>query len=255
MTNYTKWMISLVVLMLAVTIFVIWVIQDRFFDSDELTVDEATKKIETLYGGTVESFEENEDIFYMSFEKNNETYHLQVDAETGNVLSLNKAFVNTEPNTNKMIKTEQEIRKLLSSQTIGAIQSITFQNDGDNPQYVVEITEHERLKTLIMNGITGEIISENVKDQKAHSDTSIVITSEDAKQIALSQLDGTVEYIVYEESSDGGYYLVEIDGDNAEKTFQIHAISGKILSVSQHDDDLNDDLEDDSADESDNEED
>lgn len=253
MTNYTKWMISLVVLMLAVTVFVVWVIQDRFFSPDELTVDEATKKIETLYGGSVESFDEKDDIFYMAFEKNNETYELQIDAETGNILSLNKTVAKTESNSNKTMKTKQEIRTLLNSQNNGTIQSITFQNDDENPQYIVEITEQERLKTLVVNAITGAIISENIKKQNAQSDTSVVITSDEAKQIALSQLNGTVEYIAYEESSDGGYYLVEIDGDNEEETFQIHAVSGKILSVTQRDDDLDDDDDDDSGDESDDE--
>lgn len=249
MTNYTKWMISLVVLMLAVTVFVVWIIQDRFSSPDELTVDEATKKIETLYGGSVESFDEKDDIFYMAFEKNNETYELQIDAETGNILSLNK----TESNLNKTVKTKEEIRTLLNSQNNGTIQSITFQNNDENPQYIIEVTEQERLKTLVVNAITGAIISENVKEQNAQSDTSVVITSDEAKQIALSQLNGTVEYIAYEESNDGGYYLVEIDGNNEEETFQIHAVSGKILSVTQRDDDLDDDDDDDSGDESDDE--
>ena len=55
-------------------------------------------------------------------------------------------------------------------------------------------------------------------------------------EIALGQLQGEVEYVVFEKTKDGGYYLVEIEQDNEESddleaVFQIHAISGEIVSV------------------------
>ncbi|MBK3495517.1 hypothetical protein JFL43_11770 [Viridibacillus sp. YIM B01967] len=40
-----------------------------------------------------------------------------------------------------------------------------------------------------------------------------------------------MEDISYYDTSDGGYYLVEIEGDEKEAIFQIHAISGKVLSI------------------------
>ena len=41
---------------------------------------------------------------------------------------------------------------------------------------------------------------------------------------------------LYEKTNDGGYYLIEIEAaDGQEGTFQIHAISGKIMSVTWDD--------------------
>ncbi|MFC7687397.1 PepSY domain-containing protein [Ureibacillus sp. GCM10028918] len=249
MTNYTKWMISLVLLMITVTVFVIWLIQDRFFaTTEELTVNEASQLITDLYGGSVESFEEKNDLFYMTVLRNNLTYNFQIEPESGNILQIRKIEVQNLPDAN--VKTTDEIRTLLSAQQKGTIQSINYQDASEQPQYIVEITEQETLKTLIVNAITGEVLSEDVKQQSAPDhQAATIISSEKAKQIAQSQLNGTVEYVVYEEANDGGYYLVEIDGENDEATFQIHAVSGKVMSVSQQDDVDDDDDENDSEEE------
>lgn len=252
MTNYTKWMISLVILMISVTVFVIWLIQDRFFaTTEDLTAKEASQLITNLYGGSVESFEEKNDIFYMKVLRNNLTYDFQIDSETGSILQLSKADGNNLPDVSANVKSIEEIRTLLNGQQKGTVHSINYQGAGEQPHYIVEITEQETLKTLIVNAITGEIISEDVKQQSAPDHQAVtIISSEKAKQIALTQLNGTVEYVVYEGANDGGYYLVEIDGENQEATFQIHAVSGKVMSVSDYDDD--DDDSDDSESEENN---
>jgi len=245
MTKYTKWMISLVILMITVTMFVIWLIQERFFESkEELTVQEASQIIKDLYGGSVESIEEKNDIFHMTVLKNHITYDFQMDSETGNILLLNKVDDQNLPEASPTVKTREEIRTILNGQQNGTIHSINYQNVGGQPQYIVEITDQETLKTILVNATTGEILSEEVKQQNPpENQTLSIISSEKAKQAALSQLNGTVEYVLYEDASDGGYYLVEIDGENQEATFQIHAVSGKIISVTKQED--NDDDEDD----------
>ena len=50
--------------------------------------------------------------------------------------------------------------------------------------------------------------------------------------IVKKQFDGVVDDIEYNRAADGGYYLVDIENDRDEATFQVHAITGKILSVS-----------------------
>ena len=49
--------------------------------------------------------------------------------------------------------------------------------------------------------------------------------------IAQKQLKGEVDSVEFYETADGGYYLVEIETSEDEATFQIHAITGKILSI------------------------
>ncbi|WP_313470607.1 PepSY domain-containing protein [Lysinibacillus sp.] len=55
-------------------------------------------------------------------------------------------------------------------------------------------------------------------------------------QIALGQLTGEVDSVDFEETAEGGYYLVEIETQDDEATFQIHAVSGEVLSITWDDD-------------------
>ena len=60
----------------------------------------------------------------------------------------------------------------------------------------------------------------------------ILLTEQQVISIASAQFTGEVEDVDFENAADGGYYLVEIDTAEEEVTVQIHAITGKILSVS-----------------------
>lgn len=256
MTYYTKWMLGLVVLMLAVSFIVIWNIQDRYFETEELTIQEATSQIETLYSGKVGSFEQKGEVFYLSLERNESTYEIHVDSETGNIISFHKTS-NENPDTID-IKTEEEIRTLLTSQNKGTIKTINLHQNGPTPQYLVEMIENETLKTLVVHAKSGEILSEKAKVQTP-IEPATAISSDKAKQIALSQLNGTVQYVAFEQSSDGGYYLVEVSTADQKAVFEIHAITGKVKSVTRNhyasdDDDDDDEMDEDEEDDEDEEE-
>ncbi|MER2107685.1 MAG: PepSY domain-containing protein [Solibacillus sp.] len=70
------------------------------------------------------------------------------------------------------------------------------------------------------------------QEEPAPSEAAPRVTTEQARTIAKQAYNGDVEEIVFHESTDGGYYLVEIDTENADLILQIHAITGKVLSVS-----------------------
>lgn len=243
MSNFTKWLIGLILCMFVVTIVVVWTIQDRFFSPQPLSTAEAVAKVEELYGGTAESFEQLDDYVHVELTKNNINYIFKVDSVTGEIIITDsKQLKMAEP---VQLKTKEEVRSLLASK--GTIQSISLQQDNE-PQYIVKITNNEVMKTVTVNAQSGEIMSVTEVAQNPPAPISI-ITKEKAKQIALSQLNGEVEYVVYEKASDGGYYLVEIDASNQDAVFQIHAISGKVMSITQvHDDDFDDDDDDDDDD-------
>lgn len=66
----------------------------------------------------------------------------------------------------------------------------------------------------------------------ASAQKPILLTEQQVLSIASAQFTGEIEDIDFENTADGGYYLVEIDTAEEEVTVQIHAITGKILSVS-----------------------
>lgn len=61
------------------------------------------------------------------------------------------------------------------------------------------------------------------------------ITSAQARTIALNTYTGEIEQLTFHNAADGGYYLVEIDTELEDVILQIHAMTGKVLSVSFED--------------------
>ena len=65
-----------------------------------------------------------------------------------------------------------------------------------------------------------------------------MITKEYAIKLSLEKVPGTVEDVEYRESKSSRYYLVEIEReDGREATIQVHAITGKIMTVTWDDED------------------
>ena len=79
--------------------------------------------------------------------------------------------------------------------------------------------------------VEPNLTSEPNSDEQDNNRPQTLISLGRAINIALAELKGEVEDATFEASSDGGYYLIEIDGDDVEAVFQIHAITGSILSV------------------------
>lgn len=233
MTTYKKWMIVLIILMLGLTSVVIWTIQERFFKQDLLPIGEAAQKVESLYGGSVESFEQKENLFYMQLERKGLTYNLQIDGRSGDLIKITK--VKTETKHTATVKTVEEVRSLLISQNKGEIISITLRENLGTPQYIVETSSNETKKTIVVDAKTGKIISEKAEETIKSPKPTLpaVISKEKAIEIAQSELSGNLTSVAFHETSDGGYYLVEIKDSDMDATFQIHAVSGKLLSVTQ----------------------
>lgn len=60
---------------------------------------------------------------------------------------------------------------------------------------------------------------------------SPLIPVKQAETIALSAYAGELEETTFYAAADGGYYLIEIDAEPEDVILQIHAVTGKILSV------------------------
>lgn len=75
----------------------------------------------------------------------------------------------------------------------------------------------------------------SVPEKQQDDSMTKMLTDDEAIAIAHKELAGSVEALSYRSTSDGGYYLIDIDGDDAEATFQIHALSGEILSITWDD--------------------
>lgn len=59
-----------------------------------------------------------------------------------------------------------------------------------------------------------------------------LLSETEAVSIALKEIQGEIDDIDFKETTDGGNYFIEIEQDNEEEVIvQVHAITGKILSI------------------------
>ena len=157
----------------------------------------------------------------------------------------------------KTTLSEQEVITRVESLYNGKVEEVTKEDahynvifaDGSNV-YEVQVDEEQGtfqdLNLILIRNDGAEVaVDNNAANQKSDANSSTApnseagtsstsatrITAQDAQSLALQQMTGELEEIEYFQSADGGYYIIEIDDGEIEASFQIHAITGKILSV------------------------
>lgn len=140
------------------------------------------------------------------------------------------------------ILNEQQIKTRVEALYGGDVQNtiqkgsqyvVTFTVD-DYVYEVVANKEYGTLEklTLIKEGTQVEPIPTEPEQPTPERER---LTKQQVIAIAKQQAAGEIDEIEYYENSNGGYYIVEIENDGDDVTLQIHAITGKILSVSFED--------------------
>lgn len=201
---------------------------------EQLSREEIQSQLEAMYEGTVDSLVMENGIYIAEMTRVGAVYTAEVDAVSGNVLSMKQLSEVKEEQEQSKILSEEEIRKVITKEYEDEIERISLNKKGDTPIYEVEAVKNQELVKVVVDAISGEIIS---AEPQGTTGENVLITREEAIEIALEQLYGEVEYVKFEQTDDGGFYFVEIeqddddDGDDLEAVFQIHAITGKIISV------------------------
>ena len=193
-----------------------------------LSNDEIRSQLEEMYGGTVNSLSLKNEIYVAELTRSGALYSAKVEAVTGKVLSLDQlSEVEVE---SPEVLTEEEARGVIAKKYPGEVERISLNKKEDSPVYNIEVAHDQALVTVILDAHTGELISEEKKEIPVEN---VLITKEEAIKIALKQLRGDVDHVSFELTDEGGYYLVEIeqDSEDVEAVFQIHAITGEVISV------------------------
>ena len=220
-----KWMLIIVVIILLCS-GVIWFIQNRYFYVQPLSEAEAVRHIETIYNGHVTQVKKQGNTFEMLFTRENVKYAAILDVTTQQVTNLIM-----KEGQSKLLLTEKQIRQMVKKE-YGDVESVMLTDS----VYTVRVENEKIQKDLTLDGYTGDVLAERKVETQGQSIEEPIITKQQAIQIALKQLKGEVDSVDFEETSEGGYYLVEIETQEDEATFQIHAVSGKVLSVTWDDD-------------------
>ncbi|MED3551369.1 PepSY domain-containing protein [Cytobacillus praedii] len=175
----------------------------------------------------------------------------------GSVLLLALLFIGFQQwgrvTTSAESLSRNEAKDLVEKRYKGEITNIEQKDD----KYVIEMDRNQIIYEIKLNASNGEVLSfskigskkeeqeqepfeEGQPDQEnqqelgeAGSGTKVILSESAAKEIALKEVDGIVDDIDLETSDDLMYYLVEIEtADDREAVVEIHASTGKVLSIS-----------------------
>ncbi|WP_203247474.1 PepSY domain-containing protein [Sporosarcina beigongshangi] len=208
-------------------------------NAETLPENEVRKQLEETYGGKVERLSLDGTMFEVELSRNKDAYLATVDAETGKVLSMIQ--------TKEVIEKEMPIASAKQGDSTEDKDSVTEANNTETVAQDKAPTEPEQpapSKPKVTTAEPKTAVTPETKPKTStnqttppKTSTTVLISENQAINIALGQLKGEVEDVEFVQTSDGGYYLVEIDDNDQddEATFQIHAISGKILSVTRDD--------------------
>lgn len=225
-----QWLLPLLLTIVVLVTGVLF-IKSLFTKEEQMTQGEIQQQLESMYEGTVGELTFKDGVYTTEITRPGGVYATKVSAVNGQVLSM--TLIDKVEVAESKLLTEQEIRKIISEKYRNDIERLTLNDDVENPVYHVEVAKNQALLKVDVDAISGEIISEA---EQPTTKENTLITKEEAISIALEKLRGEVEFVEFHDREDGGYYLVEIeqendDSDDLEAVFEIHAITGKIISI------------------------
>lgn len=234
---------------IVVATFVIWQLTKTFTSAEPLTENDAIDLVDKMYSGKNTEVSREGDIYKIKFEIESGIYEIDVNRKTGDVTNLTQ--ISQEPKE----KTEAEIRDILAKENAGEIKSIEKKDEKDKTYYYVIVTKGETESTYKLETATGKIVDvveekkqpqtppetkpstpEKPDTQEPPSKTVQRISEQQAINLALKHVNGTVDDVELEEESGQLYYFIEIENAHEEEfTVQVHAISGEVKAIVSED--------------------
>lgn len=198
-------------------------------NANKKSTEEVYKNIETMYGGEITTFKNNGNQYEMQLSKNGATYHIKVRTNDGKILLMKRTDLVGLKQENLISK--KELQQIIKKNYGGKISQIFLNTQKNLPVYHVQLNNQNKSLSLLVDATTGDILSETKVDEIKKS---LLLSKKEAEKIAKQKWNGKILNSTYYERSNGGYYLVEIVVKGETKTIQIHAITGKIMSITDN---------------------
>ena len=231
--------------------------------ADTIPSDSIKSQLETMYNGKVSDLLLDNDIYGATLTRGGSVYSVHVDGETGKVLSMvlkkpSKELVSYQKEAAEKAEKEKDKDKY----SLGKTEDVLPQTETETPKSQPEETkpapvqpkptpkpspkpsskpqqEQQKNQNYQQHQYREHNQQNKQHENKPAQQNTVIISKQQAINIALGQLKGEVDDVDFVNTSQGGYYLVEIEIDvddgPDEATYQIHAISGKIMSVTWDD--------------------
>ncbi|MEG0472949.1 MAG: PepSY domain-containing protein [Solibacillus sp.] len=248
-----------IIAFIVIGIFIILAVQ-QLQTSATLTKDQMTAQVENVYKGSVQSFIEKDHYFVASFEKNGSIYEVQIDPFNGELSNMQAIFIKDQPivavkdddgaqpstdaksddtgKSGKAADTKPNEQPVVTAKPVdpavpntNSKPSDTAQPDSNAKPSTTVKPDSNTKPTETTKPNTNTKPSDNTQKPPA---TKPLLSEAQATAIAFKEVNGKLDSIDYEETPDGGYYIIEIELDDEEydeAILQVHAVTGKILSI------------------------
>ncbi|MBK3495516.1 PepSY domain-containing protein [Viridibacillus sp. YIM B01967] len=196
-----------------------------------LSSEEVSKKALSYVKGTVYKVELDKEKGIQVYEidvqgENNKEYELKLDAKTGELLKKSMEISKvSNTNTSKKVIGLAKAKEIALGSVKGSVNKAKL--DQEDGIYEIEIVKAGYEYDFDINAYTGKIVKKEQEKFSKKVVTGKVIGLEKAKQIALSNVGGTVQKAKLDKSD--GVYEIEIIKGTTEYDFEIDAKTGKIL--------------------------
>lgn len=220
-----------------------------------LTESKAIESAESKYAGNVKKIALHDDIYEIDLENTLGKYHVRLSKDTGKILDLSlvekqKGNGNDQEGLPEPKIGEQQAKKIALDRMDdnGKISKIHLMTENGIPVYKIHARSNNDPVELTVNGNNGNILfyeqEENDQEDEAQTNETEVpqtlISVEEAKKIALSEVPGSIDDVDKEESDGSFVYEVEIETNEGDVEVVIQAFTGEVLSVTFEDDDDDD---------------
>lgn len=207
-----------IVMLVAVMIIVNAVWSPFSRSTSAMSMDEVVEEVLSQYpGGEITKTALEGRVYRLELQSATGTYEMTVDARQGDIVSIeqrDKTAVKPDPEPGGPREPDQPTEP-----------------DPDNPPSEPADNGDKGAAEGAADGGSGN-------GSGTSEPPATMITKEYAIKLSLEKVPGTVEDVEYRESKSSRYYLVEIErADGREATIQVHAITGKIMTVTWDDED------------------
>lgn len=199
--------------------------------SESITESEARELIKDRYQGEILNLKKVNSTYLIEMKRGEGIYQIKLSENGGEILSFEKK----EPISNGEQKQldEEKIKEIIQAEESGELLSLKRVTHKEKSAFEAIVQKDEAKIKITVDALNGEILSRAAVETKVPVRN---LTEEEAIQIAQKNEPGEVDDISFEETDSGSYYLVEIEKDDGrEAAVQIHAITGKVMSVTWDD--------------------
>ncbi|MCQ2009300.1 PepSY domain-containing protein [Sporolactobacillus sp. STSJ-5] len=183
-------------------------------------------KIRTLavhqLGGKVSSAVLEEKRYVVTLDRNNGRYRVIMDAESGKIVQL--SIIKAPSSSDRYTITEEDAKTIAVKQVPGNVQSIEKVSENGKAAYSVAIQTASGTVHTIIDAANGSVLN---TQQPSKDGLETVISEQEARSIALKQVDGEIVHSELEENEDQYEYKVTIKTKQDTAEVYVNAYSGK----------------------------